>query len=175
MKYSFIEARKKSIFGLGFKIWIVFIITVEIILIIANIVISTQVQTYSDRKDDYISKIEELDENMKKLFNRQRTINKEAKIAERMRDSNTKLRAKIKRIFSLTPKDVIFHKVTWNKDALTLEGYTPTKDAFNFVLQTELESIYGSTKTVFFPRKTGGFNFSSKNISKDRTIKSATE
>ena len=175
MKTSFITPRKKSLISRWIQIWVIAIIAIELIVFMVNILLKSQASTYEERiKMNYIRK-DRLETQLKDLYKKERRMKREAALARRMRNSNIKLRSKIQRIFELVPKAVIFKKVVWSSDALLLEGYTPTKSDFNFVLQTELDQLYGVSKTVFFKRKSGGFNFSSKNISKERQIKNKLE
>ncbi len=171
MKVSFTAPRKKSLISRWFKIWLSVIIIIELIVLMINVMLKSQAEAYEERiKTNFIRK-DRLEKQLKELYKRERLMKREASLARKMRNSNTKLRNKIQRIFELVPKEVIFKKVIWSSDSLLLEGYTPKKTDFNFVLQTELDQLYGVSKTVFFRRKNGGFNFSSKNISKERQVK----
>ena len=170
MKISFITPRKKSVISGWVRIWIITLIIVEVLVFMVNILLKSQASTYEERIKANLIRKNRLENQLKDLYKRERLMKREATLARRMRNSNTKLRSKIQRIFELVPKEVIFKKVIWSSDSLLLEGYTPKKSDFNFVLQTELDQLYGVSKTVFFRRKGGGFNFSSKNISKERQI-----
>jgi hypothetical protein len=49
------------------------------------------------------------------------------------------------------------------QNALILNGVTPNKDVYNFMLQAPLRSIFHKTYSSFYPAQNGWLNFVSTN------------
>jgi len=174
MKFSFTNARKKPLLSKGLKIWLSVVFIIEVIIIFSNTLINSQITNYEQRIESNNMRRDRLDSVLKKLYKKERLIKREAALVKKMRDSNSNRRKKIHQIFELIGPKLTLTKATWQEDGLLLEGFTETKEAFDFALKDKLRKMYGANKTVFFDRPDGGFDFSSKNISNERKVSQPT-
>jgi hypothetical protein len=73
------------------------------------------------------------------------------------------LKDSIANLFDLVPERITLSKAKLLKNGLVLQGITPTKDVYNFMLQAPLRSIFQKTYSSFYPASNGWLYFVSKN------------
>ncbi|MBT0881490.1 hypothetical protein, partial [Campylobacter sp. 2018MI27] len=77
--------------------------------------------------------------------------------------SNINLKKSIKNLFDLVPDSIVLNEVLMEQKSLLIKGITPTKEIYNNLLQTPLQSIFETSKTNFIQLNSGWYNFVSIN------------
>jgi len=90
-------------------------------------------------------------------------IQKQKLTAEKVLTQNMVLKDSIANLFDLVPERITLSKAKLLKNGLVLQGITPTKDVYNFMLQAPLRSIFQKTYSSFYPASNGWLYFVSKN------------
>ncbi|MDD3462241.1 MAG: hypothetical protein PHW07_01215 [Sulfurospirillaceae bacterium] len=163
MRYSFIAPRPKPLFSLFTKIWLVFIGAVVAFMVLLNMFILYKTSSYKNEAQSLIDKRVELDSKIDKTDEEISFILRQKTVAEEIFATNIMLQESMKNLFDLVPDQITLNRVLMEKDSLVLYGVTPTKDAFNFLLEAPLKSIFHTSSTVFYLTKEGWYNFVSTN------------
>ncbi len=163
MTYSFIPPKAKPLLTLFSKLWIYFIATIVVLMIVVDVI--TIVRTaYMKQGIDSMKDIQssyEL-ESLQTEANIDIIMKKEA-LFEDIYTSNQVLKNSMKNLFDLVPDQITLSKVLMEKNSLILYGTTPSKDTFNLLLASPLRSIFSSSSTVFYLNKAGWYKFVSTN------------
>ncbi len=159
MRLSFIAPRKKYLFSMFTKMWIIFISFIFIFLNIFNLFVIY-------KNSDYISSTKELnmqrailEKNIDETDDKISFILRQKAVAEEIYANNTILKDSIKNLFDLVPDQITLTKVIMEKNSLVIYGITPTKDTYNFLLKAPLKSIFQTSNTMFYLTKNGWYNF----------------
>ena len=171
MRYSYIKARRKSIFTPEMKLVISFF----------SISIAMLVGTYSflfmkdaqfkqnviDIKNEKIS----IEKNIKDMEKKIAYIERQNLLSQKIFTKNSVLKDSIKNLFDLVPQRITLSKAELLENGLILHGITPNKDVYNFMLHAPLRSIFHRTYSSFHPAKGGWLRFVSTNYMDDEIDK----
>jgi hypothetical protein len=91
-------------------------------------------------------------------------INKQKMFAEEIYSNNSVVKNSIKNLFDLIPAQITLTNVVMHKEELIVQGITPTKDIYNFLLAVPLKSIFTNSSVEFYRMKNGNYTFRSINI-----------
>lgn len=161
--YSFIKPRKKAIFSMFTKIWLVFISSVVIILTAFSLFVVYKISDFRDDAKLIDSQRIALEKNIDEVDQKIGFILRQKAIAEEIYANNLVLKDSMKNLFDLVPDQITLNKVLMDKTSLVIYGSTPTKDTYNFLLAAPLKSIFHTSETVFYLTKEGWYNFVSTN------------
>jgi hypothetical protein len=103
------------------------------------------------------------------------SINRQKSLAEEIEANNLMLKGSIKNLFDLVPDKITLSRVYMDKDKLIIQGITPTKDTFNFLLGAPLKSIFHESKTLFYLQDNGWYSFVSSNFIIDDEVMDTKE
>jgi hypothetical protein len=163
MTYSFIKPRRKSLFSLFTKIWLVFIACVIAILLFFDFFILYKVGSFQSDAKELSTQRKSLEKEIDAIDGKISFILRQKALAEEIYANNLVLRDSMKNLFDLVPDQITLHKVLMDKTSLVIYGTTPTKDTFNFLLEAPLKSIFHTSQTVFYLTPKGWYNFVSTN------------
>jgi len=163
MKMSFIKPRKKYFFTLFTKVWMVFIVSIFVILNLFNGFVMYKNSDYKTTAVQIKNERLKLENKITNIDNKIGFILRQKAVAEEIYANNTILKDSIKNLFDLVPDQITLHKVIMDKNSLIIYGETPTKDTYNFLLEAPLKSIFHTTNTIFYLTKKGWYNFVSTN------------
>ena len=163
MKMSFIKPRKKYFFTLFTKVWMVFIVSIFVILNLFNGFVMYKNSDYKTTAMQIKNERLKLENKITNIDNKIGFILRQKAVAEEIYANNTILKDSIKNLFDLVPDQITLHKVIMDKNSLIIYGETPTKDTYNFLLEAPLKSIFHTTNTIFYLTKKGWYNFVSTN------------
>ena len=90
-------------------------------------------------------------------------IEKENALAQGVQTRNLVLKDSITNLFDLVPSRITLSQAKLDKNSLILQGVTPNKDVYNFMLQAPLRSIFHRTYSSFYPTENGWLSFVSTN------------
>lgn len=163
MYYSFKEAKQKPILNKFNRLCFYFLIFLILIIICFAIFIKIKQElAYKDAqlaKENSDLTIELMLKNKNELL-----LNKEyIALADDIHSSNINLKKSIKNLFDLVPDSIVLKEVLMEQKSLLIKGITPTKEIYNNLLQTPLQSIFETSKTNFIQLNTGWYNFVSIN------------
>lgn len=163
MRLSFIVPRKKYLFSMFTKVWLVFIISIVVLLNIFNLFIVYKNSDYKSTavvvKDERIKLEKDIDNIDAKIG----FILRQKAVAEEIYANNIILKDSMKNLFDLVPDQITLNKVIMEKDSLVIYGVTPTKDTYDFLLSAPLKSIFHTSHTIFYLTDKGWYNFVSTN------------
>ena len=163
MKMSFIKPRKKYFFTMFTKVWMVFIVSIFVILNLFNGFVMYKNSDYKTTAVQIKNERLKLENKITNIDNKIGFILRQKAVAEEIYANNTILKDSIKNLFDLVPDQITLHKVIMDKNSLIIYGETPTKDTYNFLLEAPLKSIFHTTNTIFYLTKKGWYNFVSTN------------
>ncbi len=163
MKMSFIKPRKKYFFTMFTKVWIVFIVSIFVILNLFNGFVVYKNSDYKTTAVQIKNERLKLENEITNIDNKIGFVLRQKAVAEEIYANNTVLKESIKNLFDLVPDQITLHKVIMDKNSLIIYGKTPTKDTYNFLLEAPLKSIFHTTNTIFYLTKKGWYNFVSTN------------
>lgn len=159
VKKSFITPRKIPLFDNITKLWLFFTGFICIVLSIFSIFLSIKTGTFQDNAVEYQNKKLQAEDKTVFINNEIEFVKKEVLIAEEVYASNSLLKNSIKNLFDLVPDTITLSKVRMDKDSLLIQGITPSKDTFVFLLESPLRSIFHRTQTSFYLREDGWYSF----------------
>lgn len=163
MRLSFIAPRKKHLFSIFTKVWMVFIISIVILLNIFNLFIVYKNLDYKQTAIEVKNERIKLEKDIEKIDEKIGFILRQKAVAEEIYANNIILKDSIKNLFDLVPDQITLNKVIMEKNSLVIYGVTPTKDTYNFLLSAPLKSIFHTSQTIFYLTDKGWYNFVSTN------------
>nr|MBP3724725.1 hypothetical protein [Campylobacter sp.] len=161
--YSFIKPKLKPIFSVITKIWIFLIIlAVFFFVILASFIsystfyINNNSQIEQKRYDEKFQEIEQIKFDTQKLIN-------DRDLILGVYSSNEMLKKSLKNLLDLVPDSITINDIYLDKNELIIKGQTPTKNAFNLLMEAPLKSVFSKTTTEFYQINNGWYNFTSVN------------
>lgn len=161
--YSFIKPKLKPIFSAITKIWIFLIVlAVFFFVILASFIsystfyINNNSQIEQKRYDEKFQEIEQIKFDTQKLIN-------DRDLILGVYSSNEMLKKSLKNLLDLVPDSITINDIFLDKDELIIKGQTPTKNAFNLLMEAPLKSVFSKTTTEFYQINNGWYNFTSVN------------
>ncbi|MDQ1263514.1 MAG: hypothetical protein QG559_515 [Campylobacterota bacterium] len=163
MSYSYIQPKTKSVFTKEFQLLITFFsITLFMLfgaytfLLYSDYRFERQISSMQQQKDDIRQNIATMDAKIS-------TIEQQLLVSERIFTKNSVLKESIHNLFDLVPNSITLSEAKIMQNGLILNGVTPNKDVYNFMLQAPLRSIFHKTYSSFYPAQNGWLNFVSTN------------
>jgi cell division protein FtsL len=163
MRLSFIAPRKKHIFTMFTKVWLVFIASIFIMLNVFNLFVIYKNSDFKSSAKDLDTKRAMLEKNIDNIDEKIGFILRQKAVAEEIYANNIILKDSMKNLFDLVPDQITLKKVIMEKNSLVIYGKTPTKDAYDFLLSAPLKSIFHTSNTIFYLTDEGWYNFVSTN------------
>jgi len=163
VRYSFVKPRKKYLFTMFTKVWLVFIASIFIMLNIFNLFVIYKNSDFKSSAKELDSKRVILEKNIDTIDEKIGFILRQKAVAEEIYANNIILKDSMKNLFDLVPDQITLKKVIMEKDSLIIYGKTPTKDAYDFLLAAPLKSIFHTSNTIFYLTDEGWYNFVSTN------------
>jgi cell division protein FtsL len=160
---SFIVARKKYLFTMFTKVWIVFIASIFILLNVFNIFVVYKNHDFKVSAKELDSTRALLETNIDSIDEKIGFVLRQKAVAEEIYANNIILKDSMKNLFDLVPDQITLNKVIMEKDSLIIYGVTPTRDAYDFLLAAPLKSIFHTSNTIFYLTDKGWYNFVSTN------------
>ena len=88
-------------------------------------------------------------------------INYKFNFIENIYSNNIVVKDSIENLFEFVPKQITLTSIKMTKDDLTIQGTTPSKDIYNYLLAIPLRSIFEESSVDFFTNTNGWYNFTS--------------
>jgi len=168
LKYSFIQPRKKAILDTLSSSWLVFIAIVVAILVAFNYFISYKTSFYIKMLENSSQDITKQKQSFESIKNEYKILKMQQELFNDIQSSNMMLKNSIKNLFDLIPDQITLNKVFMEDNRLILYGETPSKNAYNMLLDPPLRSIFSKSQVKFYLKKKGWYNFVSTNKIENR-------
>jgi len=176
MKYSYIKARKKSLFTPEMQLLSVFFGITIMMLMFTYTFLLFKDYRFTQDKITIITQRESASLEIQEMEDKISFIQKEDILSEGIFTKNTVLKDSISNMFDLVPERITLSEAKLLENGLILYGITPNKDVYNFMLQAPLRSIFHRTYSSFYPAQNGWLRFVSTNyIDKEEEIVSEDE
>lgn len=164
MIYSFKEPKLKPLLNKFNKLCFAFWILIVFVIIITAIYIKVKQEIMLSDSVNAKLKSDETIELMLKYKNELQLNKDYIALVNDIESSNINLKKSIKNLFDLVPDSIVLSEVLMEQKSLLIKGVSPTKEIYNNLLQTPLQSIFETSKTNFIQQENGWYNFVSINI-----------
>ncbi|WP_291027601.1 hypothetical protein [Helicobacter sp.] len=159
MTYSFIQPKPKNIFKRYTKIWLIYsILAVVCIIGFAEVVEKQRVAKIAERakaeKDIQHIKLKAIV--VKDYIER---LDYEANLGKEVQLQNQLLKEGLSNLLKLIPDQIVAKSIELDYNMLAMNGLTPSKEVYKFLLEAPLRAIFSQTRVEFFPLMSGWFNF----------------
>lgn len=163
MIYSFKEPKLKPLLNKFNKLCFAFWILIIFVIIITAIYIKVKQEIMLSDSIKAKNKSDETIELMLKYKNELQLNKDYIALVNDIESSNINLKKSIKNLFDLVPDSIVLSEVLMEQKSLLIKGVSPTKEVYNNLLQTPLQSIFETSKTNFIQLENGWYNFVSIN------------
>jgi hypothetical protein len=163
MKYSFIKPKRKTLISIETKIWIFFIVINMGALFSFYSFVKFEHQLIKDdiKKNEQMTK--QLQAKVKNINDNIEFVKTEKRFTEEIFSSNIVVKDSIQNLFELIPSQITLSSVFVHNDELIIQGVTPTKEVYKFLLEVPFTSIFEDTSVEFYQRPDRLYNFRSIN------------
>lgn len=169
-KYSLINPREKKVLRQDSKLWAVFVILLFGLYFLIYSVFVIMVTAVDYQTDSYNEERVLLEKKIKRVELNIDFVKSQEELSGKARDRNKIVADSVASILELIPDSIYLNEAVIEKNKLTIRGYTPSKEIYNYLLLPPLKSIFKETKTSFFPMDNGWFRFVSVNESEKESI-----
>jgi cell division protein FtsB len=163
MKYSFVKPKKKTLVSIETKIWVLIIVLNMGVLFgfysfvkLEHSIVTDDINQYNKMSKELTAKTDRLNKNIEK-------VKQEKRFTEEIYSSNIVIKDSIQNLFELIPSQVTLSSVFVYNEELIIEGVTPSKEIYKFLLEVPFTSIFEDTTVQFNQRPDGLFHFRSIN------------
>ena len=170
MKHSFITPRPKRLISGEMKL-VLFFFSVTIVMLSGTyLFLGYKTYAFATERVSVAKEEEELNRSIEHMESRIVQIEAEVKVAERVSTENAVMKESIRNLFDLVPDGITLSRAELESKALILQGITPNKDTYEYMLHAPLRSIFHRTYTSFYPIGNGWYRFVSTNYLDDETV-----
>jgi len=170
MRYSYTQARKKSIVSPELQLLFIFFGITLFMLFLTYMFLFFKDYRFAQERESILQERFDLNVSMFEMKSKITFIEKELLLAERVYTQNTVLKDSIANLFDLVPQRITLSEASLLKNGLILHGITPNEDVYNFMLQAPLRSIFHKNYSSFYPEKNGWLRFVSTNYIEESSM-----
>ncbi|MEA2098533.1 MAG: hypothetical protein U9P72_00210 [Campylobacterota bacterium] len=163
MRYSYINHRRKSAFTEDMQLLLIFFSITLFMLVLTYIFLLFKEYRFVEDKKSLHQKQVDLNISIYNMKKQITLIEKQNILAESVHTKNAVLKDSISNLFDLVPQRITLSEASLLENGLILQGITPNKDVYNFMLQAPLRSIFHRTYSSFYPAQNGWLKFVSTN------------
>jgi len=163
MRYSYIKHRRKSAFTEDMQLLLIFFSITLLMLTLTYIFLLFKEYKFIENKKNMHQKQVDLNISIYNMKKQITLIEQQNILAENVHTKNAVLKDSISNLFDLVPQRITLSEATLLENGLILQGITPNKDVYNFMLQAPLRSIFHRTYSSFYPTQNGWLRFVSTN------------
>jgi len=162
--YSYKEPRKKRLFDKVTKLWFMFVVSIFLIVLSYWVFLNSRSSSFGSELENIIKSNRVLSNSVNDLEKEFKILKMQRVLVQEVTNSNKLLNNSIKNLFNLVPDQITLIKVDMEKDTLTLDGLSSTKDAYRLLLEPPLKSIFNESRVNFkFDSSIGKYMFRSIN------------
>jgi Tfp pilus assembly protein PilN len=164
MNFSYTPAYDKPLFFQDTQIWMTFFIISMVVLFGFDYLVNFQIGILKKDKQNFIIKISTLEKDIAFLKKDTEDIFTKVNFIEKIHSNNIILKDSIENLFDLIPKKITLLKVKMFPTKLVIQGLTPSKDTYNYLLSIPLKSIFEESTVEFYLADNGWYKFVSINL-----------
>lgn len=161
MPYSFIQPKPKPLIFQDTKIWLTFIGLALSILISFHYMLVLQISLAKDDIKLHTFKEANSKDQISSIKNNIEELHVKVNFAQNINSNNIVIKDSIENLFDLIPKKITLTKIQMSKNSLTIQGRTPNKDTYRFLLAVPLKSIFEKSTVNFYLTDNGWYKFTS--------------
>ena len=173
--YSFSTPRPKRIISGEIRLALFFFTISIVMVVLAYGFLAYKAHQFNEQHKSFGKDSERLEDSKREIEKRILIIESEVKKSEQISTNNMVMKESIRNLFDLVPDSITLTKAELDEKSLILYGETPNKDAYEFMLQAPLRSIFHRTYTSFYPIKNGWYNFVSTNYLEEESVAEVQE
>jgi hypothetical protein len=159
MRYSLTRHKPKELLAADTKLWWIFILLLLALFFVIKLLISFHVAGVEKRVDAHMQQRENYQAEQAAIEEQIEFIQAQVALAVRVNGRNTVIKDSLINLFDLTPEQIYLDRMEVGEKSLHLQGHTPSREVFNFMLRPPLESIFERTEVSFYPAGGGWFAF----------------
>jgi Na+/melibiose symporter-like transporter len=163
IKYSFITPRQKYLISQDSRVWFGFIATIVVLVLSFYSFLLFKTSQVESSVVENNQRVKELKFEVTRVEKEINWINEQKRFAEEIYSNNAVIKNSIKNLFDLIPAQITLTNVVMHKEELVVQGITPSKDIYKFLLAVPLKSIFTSSSVEFYRMKNGNYTFRSVN------------
>jgi len=163
MKYSYTIPRKKSAITQETLLMLVFFGVSLLMLMLTHFFLLYKEHSFEQELLSVDAKSVSLEKSVTSMKSEISYIEKQFEFSQRVYTQNSVLKDSIANLFDLVPQRITLSQAQLLENGLILNGITPSKDVYNFMLQAPLRSIFHRTYSSFYPAQNGWLHFVSTN------------
>ncbi len=171
MSHNLIKPRNKSLISSDLRL-VLFFFFVSIAMVVSTyLFLEYKVYDYQTSQTQIAKEIITYRADISDTESAIALINKEVSIAQKISTNNIVLKDSIRNLFDLIPEDITLSRASLDSTSLILQGITPNKDTYEYLLLAPLKSIFTQSYTNFQPIGSGWYSFVSTNyLDEERDI-----
>ncbi|HEX5624239.1 MAG TPA: hypothetical protein VFX57_07355 [Sulfuricurvum sp.] len=169
MKYSLITPRSKKVISGEIQLALFFFIVSISMIAGTYLFLSYKTYDFVYQHGNVAKTIKTLENDTRLLEREIENIETEVRTHESISTDNTVMKESIRNLFDLVPDKITLTHAELGEKSLILQGITPNKDTYNYMLQAPLQSIFHRTYVSFYPMENGWYQFTSSNYLDDES------
>lgn len=170
MNYSLTRSRPKQLLGTDTKLWWLFIAGLLALFVVIKIILAIHGSSVAANTDRFRQERTAHEAKIAALETQTRHVLEEAELVSRVTGRNKVIKDSLVNLFDLVPDQIYLTDLEITAKSLRVQGYTPSKEVFNYLLRPPLESIFQRTEVSFYPVGNGWFTFDCLSMSEEALI-----
>lgn len=169
MKYSFISPRKKRVISGELRLAFLFFLVSILMIVGTYFFLSYKTYQFAYQHEHLASTLEHFEREARRVEQEITYLEEEVKEHEAIATRNTLKKDRIRNLFDLVPDKITLSRAEIGETSLILEGITPSKEVYEYMLHAPLRSIFHRTYTSYYPAQNGWVRFVSSNYLDDES------
>ena len=157
--YSFIRPKPKSIFKRFTKIWFCYCILAVLCVVGFAKVLEQQSLAQIKQQAQIQEQIQKTKLEAVVLRDYIERLDYEINLGKEIQIQNRKLSEGVSNLLKLVPDQITARRIELDYNTLKMQGLTPSKEVYKFLLEAPLRAIFTQTRVDFYPLVNGWFNF----------------
>ncbi|GHV03862.1 hypothetical protein AGMMS50229_03960 [Campylobacterota bacterium] len=166
MSYSLTKPQPKVIFAVDTKLWLFFTLLVLASFVLFKIVVYLYIARLDSLSLDYANEQAEYQMATSEIEKENIVLLQDIEMVSYSEARNTIIKNSLKKLLSIVPDQIYLTTLDIDATSFHIKGYTPSKELFVVLLQSQLESIFSGIEVTFYPTGNGWFSFECKAVSK---------
>lgn len=170
MKYSFISPRKKRVISGELRLAFFFFFVSVLMVAGTYAFLSYKTYEFAYQHEHLASTLKHLESETHRVGQEISKVESQVREHEAIETKNTLKKDRIRNLFDLVPDKITLSRAEIGETSLILEGITPSKDVYEYMLFAPLQSIFHRTYTSYHPAQNGWYRFTSSSYLDDETF-----
>lgn len=163
MRLSFITPNRKFFLSAIVQSWIACFIASTLVIAIVWFLLGWQIERFLQSSNQIHQKIKQEETQQGRLNEELSFIELQLRRIQETQKENASLVNAVKNTFELFPEQITIRSISFTQETLIIEGITPTKELYTFLLDPSLKASFAESRVDFFILPSGWYNFYSVN------------